>query len=164
MAAKNLDTEVVPARSTQHATFVVERTYDATPAQVFSAWAEPAAKAHWFAGSDESKLLKREMDFRVGGRECVVGKWSNDVVTSFESLYQDIVPNQRIVYSYDMHQDEKRISVSLATIEFKPEGAGTRLIITEQGVFLDDYDDAGSREAGTRWLLEKIEVALRKNA
>jgi len=63
-----------------------------------------------------------------------------------------------------MHQDDKRISVSLATIEFKPEGAGTRLIITEQGVFLDDYDDAGSREAGTRWLLEKIEVALRKNA
>ena len=164
MAAKNLDTEVVPARSTQHATFVVERTYDATPAQVFSAWAEPAAKARWFAGSDESKLIKREMYFRVGGRECVVGKWSNDVVTSFESLYQDIVPNQRIVYSYDMHQDEKRISVSLATIEFKPEGAGTRLIISEQGVFLDDYDDAGSREAGTRWLLEKIEVALRKNA
>ena len=104
------------------------------------------------------------MDFRVGGRECVVGKWNNEVVTSFDSRYQDIVPNQRIVYSYDMHQDDKRISVSLATIEFKPEGAGTRLIITEQGAFLDDYDDAGSREAGTRWLLEKIEVALRKNA
>ena len=164
MAVKNLDAAVLQARSTKHATFVVERIYDSTPAQVFSAWSEPTAKARWFAGSDESKLLKREMDFRVGGRECVVGKWNNDVVTSFDSLYQDIVPNQRIIYSYDMHQDDKRISVSLATIELKPEGAGTRLVITEQGIFLDDYDDAGSREAGTRWLLEKIDTALRHNA
>lgn len=164
MAVKNPDAAVMQTRSTSHSTFVVERTYDSTPEQVFDAWAEPAAKARWFAGSDEPKLLKREMDFRVGGRECVVGKWSNDVVTSFDSRYQDIVPNQRIVYSYDMHQDDKRISVSLATIEFKAEGAGTRLIITEQGVFLDSYDDAGSREAGTRWLLEKIEAFLRQAA
>jgi len=106
-------------------------------------------------------VLKREMDFRVGGHECVVGKWNDVVVTSFNSLYQDIVPNQRIIYSYDMQQDDKRISVSLATIEFKREGAGTRLIVTEQGVFLDDYDDAGSRETGTRWLLEKIDTILR---
>ena len=34
-------------RSVAHATFVVERTYDAVPARVFAAFAEPAAKAAW---------------------------------------------------------------------------------------------------------------------
>ena len=38
----------------------------------------------------------------------------------FDSLYYDIVPDERIVYSYEMHLDDKRISVSLATIEFAP--------------------------------------------
>lgn len=70
------------------------------------------------------------------------------------------MPNERIVYTYDMHLGDKRISVSLATIEFKPKGSGTHLVLTEQGVFLDGYDDAGSREEGTRWLLGKIEATL----
>ncbi|MBV8652023.1 MAG: SRPBCC domain-containing protein, partial [Alphaproteobacteria bacterium] len=75
----------------------------------------------------------------------------------------DIVPDERIIYSYDMHLDDKRISVSLATIELKPAGAGTRLVFTEQGVFLDGYDDAGSRERGTQGLLDKLGAWL-KNA
>jgi uncharacterized protein YndB with AHSA1/START domain len=66
------------------------------------------------------------------------------MVHSFNARYQDIVPNERIIYSYDMNLDEKRISVSLATIEFEPAGSGTKLTITEQGAFLDGYDDAGS--------------------
>jgi hypothetical protein len=32
--------------------------------------------------------------------------------------------------------------------------------MTEQGVFLDDYDDGGSRERGTRILLEQLGGAL----
>jgi hypothetical protein len=50
--------------------------------------------------------------------------------------------------------------VSLATIELKPAGKGTKLVITEQGVFLDGYDDAGSRERGTKGLLDQLEAAL----
>ena len=48
-----------------------------------------------------------------------------------------------------MHLDEVRISVSLATLELKPAGSGTRMVYTEQGAFLDGYDDAGQREEGT---------------
>ena len=50
----------------------------------------------------------------------------------YDAIYQDIVPNERIIYGYDMHLDDKRISVSLATVEFKPAGKGTRLTFTEQ--------------------------------
>ncbi|MGH6750266.1 MAG: polyketide cyclase, partial [Methyloceanibacter sp.] len=59
-----------------------------------------------------------------------------------------------------MQIDGVPISVSLATVEFKPAGKGTLLVITEQGAFLDGYDDAGSRERGTGMLLERLAESL----
>jgi uncharacterized protein YndB with AHSA1/START domain len=70
------------------------------------------------------------------------------------------VPDERIVYAYEMHMDDVKISVSLATVEFKPDGAGTRMIFTEQGVFLDSFEDGGGREQGTRVLLDQLGAAL----
>lgn len=70
--------------------------------------------------------------------------------------------NERIVSTYDMHLDEARISVSLATVEFKPAGPGTLLVYTEQGVFLDGYDNVADRERGTRDLLDNLDAELRR--
>ncbi len=149
-------------RSTQHATFVIERRYDAAPARVFKAFADPTAKARWFSGPDEwEKAGPSIFDFRVGGRETSRGGPAGGEIHAFNALYQDIVPNERIIYSYDMHLGDRRISVSLTTIEFKPSGAGTLLVFTEQGVFLDGYDDAGSREHGSGWLLDKLGETLK---
>ena len=148
-------------RSVAHATFVIERTYDAAPARVFNAWADPVAKARWF-GPGELTKGGHELDFRVGGREIYRGGPPGGAVYTFDACYQDIVPDERIVYTYDMHLDETRISVSLATVELKPAGAGTRLIFTEQGVFLDGHDTPAEREHGTRSLLEKLDAELRR--
>ena len=148
-------------RTTHHDTFTIERTYDASPARVFNAWADPAAKARWFVGPDEWLRGAHELDFRVGGREFLSGGPQGGTVHTFECRYHDIVPNERIVYAYDMRLDDARISVSLATVEFKPAGAGTRLVFTEQAVFLDGYDDAGSRKRGTEGLLDQFGASLR---
>ena len=147
--------------SVVHGTFRIERDLPHAPARVFAAWADPAAKAKWFSGpSAQWKPLVREMDFRVGGRERAQGRWQNGRVTDFRAHYHDIVPERRIVYSYDMFVDEKKISVSLATIQFQAEGRGTRMIVTEQGAFLDGYDDAGSRERGTGTLMDALAKSL----
>ena len=103
------------------------------------------------------------MDFRVGGLETSVGGPPGGPVSSFRGIYQDIVPDQRIVYSYDMDLDGDRISVSLTTIEFKPEGAGTHLVFTEQGAYLDGWDKPDGREQGTRDLLDNLERYLDSN-
>jgi uncharacterized protein YndB with AHSA1/START domain len=151
------------ARSTLHNTFVIERTFPVAPARVFNAFADPAAKQHWFAGPDEWTKDKYEFDFRVGGRERVGGGGPpGGAVHRFEAIYQDIVPNERIIYTYDMHLNETRISVSLATLEFKPAGSGTHLILTEQGAYLDGFDKPGDREKGTRDLLDNLEKELRR--
>ena len=68
----------------------------------------------------------------------------------------DIVPEQRIVFAYNMTIGGNRISASLATLQFEPDGNGTRLAFTEQDAFLDGYDDVGQREHGTRELLEAL--------
>ena len=148
-------------RSARHDSFVIERTYPQSPAKVFHAFADRDAKARWFGGPDEWVKGRQEFDFRVGGRERLSGGPKGGPVHSFDGYYFDIVPNERIVYAYDLHLGEQKISVSLTTIELKPAGTGTKLIFTEQGVFLDGYDDAGSREQGTRGLLEKLGVALK---
>jgi uncharacterized protein YndB with AHSA1/START domain len=151
-------------RSTHHATFVIERKLNATPALVFSAWARPEAKARWFACSSEWDSLEFRMDFRVGGQEVNRGRpRAGGPVHAFDGRYQDIVPDQRIIYSYDMHLDDNRISVSLATVEFKPHGDGSLLVFTEQGVFLDGLHSSAQREEGTQSLLDSLEAEIRRS-
>jgi uncharacterized protein YndB with AHSA1/START domain len=144
-----------------HGTFVIERSYDATPQRVFAAWSDPKAKAQWFVGPDEWQSSDHELDFRVGGLEHVSGGSPDGGPTfSYDARYQDIVPDERIVTTYEMHMDDVRISVSVATVEFRPEGSGTRLVLTEQGAFLDGHDTPAQREHGTRELLENLGKAL----
>jgi uncharacterized protein YndB with AHSA1/START domain len=104
------------------------------------------------------------MDVRPGGRERLKGKWAGGDVTDFQAVYHDVVENERLVYAYDMFHNDRKLSVSLATFELKPEGSGTRLTLTEQGAFLDGYDDAGSREHGTNILLDRLGASLQARA
>ena len=147
-----------PGRNVAHGVFTLERTYPAaSPKRVFAAFASAEGKRHWFtAPAERWSPLERSMDFRVGGLERLVGRWDTGLVTRFDATYFDIVPDARIVYAYEMHLDERKISVSLATFEFKPAGSGTRLVMTEQGAFLDGYDDNGSRERGSAELMDKL--------
>ncbi|CAI6086412.1 SRPBCC family protein [Cohnella sp. JJ-181] len=140
-------------RSVHHAAFTVERVYPAKPERVYAAWSDADAKARWFAGAET-------FDFRVGGREYNRGGPPGGPVYTFDACYQDIVPNQRIVYSYVMDLDGRRISASVTTVELHPVEKGTRLIFTEQGVFLDGLDTAEQREHGTNVLMDRLGDAL----
>ncbi|EJW15424.1 SRPBCC family protein [Paenibacillus alvei] len=140
-------------RSAIHHTFVVERVYRALPAKVFAYWANPRMKEQWFSKADE-------FDFRVGGGERSQGGPPGGAVFTFDAQYHDIVPDERIVYTYTLDMDETRISISATTVEFKAEGEGTKLIFTEQGVFLDGHDSPAQREHGTKEMLDKLGVQL----
>lgn len=93
---------------------------------------------------------------RVGGREHDRGGPSGGRIHRFDALYQGIVPNERIVYTCEMHLDDRRISASVATREFLAEGGGTRLVLTEEGALLDGRDASRSREWGARHLLDAL--------
>ena len=150
-------------RFTEHATFTIERTFTFSPAKVFGAWVDPAAKALWYVGPDGWINAGHELNFRVGGKEHIDISQPGGPSYSFNFYYKDIVPNKRIVYMYSVDQEERRISVSLATVEFLSADSGTRLIYTEQAVFLDGGDKPETREQGTRELLDKLENLLRQS-
>jgi len=152
------------ARTVVHSTFHLKRTYEAPVSRVWRALTDESAKQKWFAGSPgQWELLERQMDVRPGGRERLKGRWQGGVVSTFDAVYHDVIPNERLVYSYEMYLDEKKISVSLATLQLDGEDNRiTTLTVTEQGAFLDGYDDAGSREQGTAHLLDALDASLRE--
>jgi uncharacterized protein YndB with AHSA1/START domain len=146
---------------TAHATFAIERRYKQPPQRVFAAFSEREAKMRWFACSPEFTTEEYTLDFKVGGHETWRGRHTGSPAeVRNETMFRDIVPGERIILVYDMFIAGKRISVSLLTLEFKPAGHGTRLVLTEQDVFLDGYSDSGAREAGTRELLDALEAEL----
>ncbi len=148
-------------RSVVHATFHLERSYDAPVARLWKALTDEAAKQKWFGGPPGRwELIERHMDVRVGGHERLKGRWEGGVVSTFDATYHDVIPNERLVYTYEMHMGDRKISVSLATMQLKAEGGKTTLMVTEQGAFLDGYDDAGSREHGTGFLLDALGASL----
>ena len=158
-------TERSPGRSVAHATFTIERRYDAAPARVFEAFADPAQKRRWFAeGGEGWEVESFETDFRVGGYERSRFHFQGGPLITNDTLFQDIVADERIIIAYSMTSGGNRISASQATMQFEAAGKGTRLVFTEQGAFLDGYDDAGQREEGTRELLEALARELARPA
>lgn len=151
-------------RSVTHATFTIERLYEASVARVFAAWAKPEAKQRWFACHGDWTPGRFELDFTIGGREHLSTRDTDGVDHIYDAIYQDIVPGERIIYAYQMHLDTQRISVSLATVEFRSEGNGTRLVFTEQAAFLDGYDRPAEREIGTRAGLENLARELQRQS
>lgn len=151
--------------TTTHGTFVIERRYDASPQRVFAAWANPEAKRAWFVEGEGWEIQSYELDFREGGTETSKFRLENTQDTiGNDTVFNEIVPNERIIFTYSMDRDGARFSVSMASVELKPADKGTRLIFTEQGAFFDGGDGIKMREAGWQELLGQLEKHLAKGA
>jgi uncharacterized protein YndB with AHSA1/START domain len=147
-------------RSAVHDTFVLDRHYPAAPARVFKAFADPEAKAKWFGGPAD-KTESQSFDFREGGRETTVSVFDDGTQFGYYATYTDIVPGERIVYTYEMTMNGRRISVSVATVEVRAASdGGTDLVLTEQGVYLDGLDNQAQRRQGTEDLLDNLGRSL----
>ena len=148
-------------KSVIHSTFVIERSYPATPERVFGAFADPAKKRRWFFEGNGHEVEHFEMDFRVGGREHARFRFKEGtplkgIACTSDNSYLDIVANHRVVLASTMAVGERCISASLVTLEFLPSETGTDLIVTHQGAFFEGADGPEMREAGWRALLDRL--------
>lgn len=143
--------------------FTIERRYDASPERVFRAYADPVAFRRWFVEAPGATIHEWAHDFRVGGRGGGRYRFGAQEHDGFnDTLFLDIVENVRIILSYVMGRDladgPRRDSASLATIELAADGAGTRLIYTEQGAYFGE--DGGAhiplREEGCALMFDNL--------
>jgi uncharacterized protein YndB with AHSA1/START domain len=139
-----------------HATLVFERNIPAPTSAVFAAFADPVKRAEWGAPSDTAVVIYDAVDFREGGQDMFrCGSKSNPNIHGVTS-YADIVLDQRIVSSEIITMDDKRLCVSLTTLELTPDGRETKLLNTTQLVSFIGRDMVNGFTAGTNASLDNL--------
>jgi uncharacterized protein YndB with AHSA1/START domain len=105
----------------------LERRLKAAPDQVWRAWTDPQALMRWFAPSDDFETPTVECDLRVGGRYRIVMKSPDGELHDVRGVYREIVPNERLVFSWAWQSEPD--DESIVTITLRPDGAGTELTL-----------------------------------
>jgi len=141
-----------------HATFTLEREYAATPTRVFAGFSSKEQRERWFGDPSQPPAVW-DFDFREGGREYTSGEFHGQL-SIFDAMFHDIVENERIVFSYNLHVGDAKLSSSLQTLEFFAAPTGTRLLLTEHGAYFDGHDTWQVRRDGTAGLLEALASAV----
>ena len=149
-------------RSVVHGSFTIERTYPHAPASVFAAWADPDRKRVWFGEGPDfvEKVESYELDVRIGGHERWHGRLPSGRSFRYDATFLDVVPDRRFVSVYDLLIADRRISVTLLTVEFEPAGSGTHLVLTEQVAFLDGLDSIDDRRPGVEDMLDMLDAYM----
>jgi uncharacterized protein YndB with AHSA1/START domain len=146
-----------------HTDFVIERELDATPEAVFNAWADPEARRRW-SDCHAEYTTEYRLDFRPLGRETHHVTFPDGRVQKIEKVFFDIVDARRIIFAYDIRIDGRRLSASLVTVEFFASQRGTRMVYTEQLVYLDGHEDRAVRLRGTEEGLDRLSQELSRSA
>jgi uncharacterized protein YndB with AHSA1/START domain len=139
-----------------HTSFMIERDFAAPPARVFRAWSNPELRKRWTDCHPETASRTHTLDFRTGGEERVEMRLAGGGGSSARFHYFDIVPDERIVYGYELEADGRRLSVSLVTVVLQPSPDGTRMSYTEQVVLLDPAAGIAERIEGTHEGFERL--------
>jgi uncharacterized protein YndB with AHSA1/START domain len=133
-----------------------KRRLNATPEKVYAAWADPEKLVRWFGpASVEEGSVKADIDLRVGGRYRI-GFNANGGYNEVGGVYREVVPNERLVFSWAWHSTPER--ESLVTVSLKPDGAGTLLTFHHEQFV--DVTSRDNHERGWTELLGRLEAYL----
>ena len=148
---------------------MVPLEFAAPPQQLWPMFAELPLRKRWVRMPGPSRTATHELDFRVGGGERLTNTFtSGDTVEHLEnrSTFHDIVPNERIISSYEALVAEILRWVALVRVDLSPNAeGGTHLEWTEQYTFVHlstpgGVDHVKHLIGGTRLRLNGLVAAL----
>jgi uncharacterized protein YndB with AHSA1/START domain len=105
----------------------IRRIYPQPVAAVYAAWSDPDQIKHWMGYVGEAEVT---IDVRVGGRYRYIMQGPDGQVNRVGGVFREVVPNHKLVYTWAWESTPERESV--VTVEFKPSGQGTELLVTHQ--------------------------------
>lgn len=137
----------------------IVRRIKAAPAKVWAAITQPEQMMKWW-GPDAGPTLSVVADVRPGGRFSVVFRLLNGDEHNPTGIYQEVVPEKKLVFTWDLPgTPEPR---SLVTFRLEPFDRGTMLTLTHE--HLPDEAARTSHEQGWNGLLDKLPLFLGDNA
>ena len=139
---------------TTRPSLTIKRRINASPAKIYAAWTNPQQIARWFGPSSvKAGTGHASIDARIGGRYRI--SFTNEDGEHHEvgGVYREVVPNQRLVFSWAWHSTPER--ESQVTISLKPDGDGTLLTLHHEQFF--DSAARDSHERGWTGMLDKLE-------
>jgi uncharacterized protein YndB with AHSA1/START domain len=130
-----------------------KRRLNASPEKVYAAWTDPEKIVRWFGRTDaKADSFRADIDARVGGHFRVSFSTEGEYY-EVGGVYREVVPNQRLVFSWAWHSTPER--ESLVTVFLKPDGDGTLLTLLHEQLF--DQAARDGHERGWIGALEKLE-------
>ena len=134
----------------------VKRRLNAPPAKVYAAWTDPEKIARWFAPANaKTDSVQADIDARIGGR-FRISYSTDDEYYEVGGVYREVVPNQRLVFSWAWHSTPER--ESQVTVTLKPDGDGTLLTLHHEQLF--DQAARDGHERGWTGMLDNLEKHL----
>ena len=135
----------------------LKRRLNARPEKVYAAWTDPEKIAHWWGPADTvAGSIRAEMDVRVGGRFRLSFKTGDGEYHEVGGVYQEVVPNQRLVFSWAWHSTPER--ESLVAISLRADRDGTLLTLRHEQFF--DQAARDGHERGWTGTLDTLEKYL----
>ena len=129
-----------------------KRHLNAPPAKVYAAWTNPQKIIRWFGRPDaKPDSFQADIDARIGGRFRISFS-TDDEYYEVGGVYREVVPNERLVFSWAWHSTPER--ESQVTVSLKPDGDGTLLTLHHEQLF--DQAARDGHERGWIGSLEKL--------
>ena len=140
---------------TQNPSLTIKRKLKAPPRKVLGAWTEPEKLVHWFGPAQtKPESVRAEMDVRVGGRFRVSFRTQDGDYHEVGGVYQEVVPDQRLVFTWAWHSTPER--ESLVTVSMKADAGGTLLTLHHEQFF--DQAARDGHERGWTGTMDKLEA------
>jgi uncharacterized protein YndB with AHSA1/START domain len=142
----------------------LERTYDASPEEVFDAWTNPEVLRRWWRANPAWVTPVAEVDLRVGGRYRIsMEDPESGTKHTAGGEYSEVSRPLRLAYTWQWEQDDGRPGhVSTVTVDFRAEGERTTVVLEHSG--LESSQSRDSHTQGWTGILEMLQVHLFENA